>query len=513
MGKSHEDYILRVRAGPSYDPTKMVTLNVNDEHRPVVIDSAEFSGYFCVRVVDFEGVVPEETGEHEEEKERKDSTSQQQQQQQQSQAPAAADTTTSRKPAPIRNPPSNYFKGRNRRYSIMIQGRFKNEWNANDLMFGIDFDGALRLPTAAGLALKVAKWLDPAIEADLYAPKPYVYSPLLCAMNAFGAYENVEALEGLDLVDQMGVKAAAGEGHGLHEVGKEGGSGGEVACPKKQSSAASSFWKASIGRFGRSHHQQHDHPTPDPEGNNVGLHNNKVQPLDNGTSPTSPILIPPPSSYVVVGEDGQRKIVRASELEQSIGKWSFHSRMVPEHAYPLIPTSKSPSSSHSSLNSPSSPTPPATDSTPTAESENQPNHESKKKHHHHTHHHKDIDLSTYEKRKKFFADPKRRDQPITISPSSIFAMDFYDAYFDFNSFSLRLPGISISAFRYWDGQPLRFVLRTKDGGNVFFVVAFEVVEREGVKNGGNGAENEGKKEEDEDSRSEKSFASAEEEKA
>jgi hypothetical protein len=38
-------------------------------------------------------------------------------------------------------------------------------------------------------------------------------------------------------------------------------------------------------------------------------------------------------------------------------------------------------------------------------------------------------------------------------------------------FSVKLPGFSINAFKYWDGeQPLRYVCRTRDGSKVFFVV-------------------------------------------
>jgi hypothetical protein len=59
-------------------------------------------------------------------------------------------------------------------------------------------------------------------------------------------------------------------------------------------------------------------------------------------------------------------------------------------------------------------------------------------------------------------------------------MDFYDAYFDFNSVSLKLPGFTLNAFKYWDGQPMRFRARTKDRSATFFTIIFELLDRESL---------------------------------
>ena len=85
-------------------------------------------------------------------------------------------------------------------------------------------------------------------------------------------------------------------------------------------------------------------------------------------------------------------------------------------------------------------------------------------------------LSTYDKRKKYFADASKR-QKVTFKPDDIVCMDFYDAYFDFNTFSVRLPGFNVGAFKYWDGQPIRYVLTTRDRSATFFVVTFELVKK------------------------------------
>ncbi|RKO87151.1 hypothetical protein BDK51DRAFT_21511, partial [Blyttiomyces helicus] len=283
MSKTAQDYILRVRAGTSSDASKFATVAVNDEFRPLLLDSEHFSGYLVVRVLNFSGMTPD-----------------------------------SKKP--LHAPSSNYFHGRNRRYSIMIQGRFKKAWNGDDVIFGLDFDSKVRMPTGAGLGLKIAKWLDPALDADLYADKPWIFSPLVSAMNS------------------MGVAPAD-------------------AVPSDAAPAKSD-------------------------------------------TPADPLL----------------------------GKWSYHSHMVPEDATLLFTDRASAPS-----------------------------------------------LTAYEKRKKFFADPKNR-RAVTFSPELVYCMDFYDAYFDFNNIALKLPGFSINAIKYWDGQPLQFRCRTRDRSVVFFSVTFEMQE-------------------------------------
>ena len=45
-----------MRAGPSYDRTTHVNVNVNDPDEPTFIDSEYFTGYIVVRVRDYAGV-------------------------------------------------------------------------------------------------------------------------------------------------------------------------------------------------------------------------------------------------------------------------------------------------------------------------------------------------------------------------------------------------------------------------------------------------------------------------
>ena len=60
-----------------------------------------------------------------------------------------------------------------------------------------------------------------------------------------------------------------------------------------------------------------------------------------------------------------------------------------------------------------------------------------------------------------------------------YQVDFFNPYLDFNDFSLKLPGFSISVLGFMGGEDyLRYVLRNKETGDVLFVVVFALVKRE-----------------------------------
>lgn len=60
-----------------------------------------------------------------------------------------------------------------------------------------------------------------------------------------------------------------------------------------------------------------------------------------------------------------------------------------------------------------------------------------------------------------------------------YRVDFFNPYLDFNDFSLKLPGFSISVLGFMGGDDyLRYVLRNKETGDVLFVVMFALVKRE-----------------------------------
>ncbi len=322
-----EDYSLKVSIGSDNDPSKMVQINPNDEHRPFYIDNEFYCGYILVRMLNYPGMVPEGC-------ER------------------------------IANPPSNYFHGRNRRYSIMFQGKFKQDWNGDDIIFGTDFDEPVRMPTGIGIAVKIAQWLDPNIQMDLYSKTPYMFSPLLCAMNYLSVFDPSDP----ELQDP--------------EVNTE------EAKPKKKGFKGFSL--------------------------------SKKKESEKVASPTEKITSPRLSDTDALLTEEEKKMF------QTVGRWSFHSRNIPENISTQV----------------------------------------------------DEKLAlTYDKRKKYFSEPKKR-QAYTIHKDLVYCMDYYDAYLDMYTLSVRLPGFNLSVFKYWDDQPLRLSARTKDGKIKFFVIRFEWVPNE-----------------------------------
>jgi hypothetical protein len=87
------------------------------------------------------------------------------------------------------NDPNNaqnetYFKGKKRKYAMSIQGRFKQSYGGDELLFGGDFDSPMKPPPGTSIAIRIAKFLDPAIVANGSDNQPYMFSPLLTAMNS-----------------------------------------------------------------------------------------------------------------------------------------------------------------------------------------------------------------------------------------------------------------------------------------------------------------------------------------
>lgn len=126
-------YDLTVRAGPSIDELKPIA--VNDDAHPAHIQTDAFDGFVTVRV---------------------------------------------------RNHPprtSAYFEHSDDTFCIQVVGRFLKPCTADDLIYGNQFERPLRLPTGSSIAVKFAKWFDPGLKSDLYAPKPHAFSPLIITMN------------------------------------------------------------------------------------------------------------------------------------------------------------------------------------------------------------------------------------------------------------------------------------------------------------------------------------------
>ena len=136
---------LRVAAGYG-DCMSPVAVNVDS--KPLHISNDEFEGDLTVRIRGFEAA-PGETAPSE--------------------------------------PESGYFERHTSvTWSIAVAGRVKRPINADDLRFGNSFDRPIRdhLPYGTAIALKAFRLIDPSLEQDLYADKPWAFSPLVATMPA-----------------------------------------------------------------------------------------------------------------------------------------------------------------------------------------------------------------------------------------------------------------------------------------------------------------------------------------
>ncbi|KAJ3370059.1 hypothetical protein HDU91_006614 [Kappamyces sp. JEL0680] len=363
--ESPADYILRIRGGPDYD--HLTTLQVNDESRPLYINSRDFTGYLLMRLNDFNGVNREmETPDGI----PKDGT----------------------KHAPIQNPTSSYFNGRNRRYSMVIQGRYKGSFNGDQVVFGIDSSLPLAPIYGIGVGLRICKWLDPTLEAELSGNEPHMYAPVVSGINALAVYNAArDQVVGIPMSQEE--KESSSEYLPMSPV-----------SPRQMSSTSS---------------------TADEASESLEVEMRRVS-MVNPKSVTSPIS--PPRAAIEEESDYFIDVGDSEPLE--IQKWAFANANVADESRLLFKDAK-------------------------AQKACQP----------------------FRSRKSYLGKVDRRES-ITIDSQNIYCVDFYDCYFDHQNFNLNLPGFSMNAFSYWDGeQPLRYVCKSRDGSKVFWCFQFEWIPR------------------------------------
>ncbi|GBB91864.1 hypothetical protein RclHR1_01930006 [Rhizophagus clarus] len=85
-----------------------------------------------------------------------------------------------------------------------------------------------------------------------------------------------------------------------------------------------------------------------------------------------------------------------------------------------------------------------------------------------------VEFKDVSKRKKYFVDKSNRKR-FQIKENQIWNFDFFNSYIDFNDVAVTLPGFKLGVLQYWDGQPVRYVCKTRDSSNVFFVILFQLV--------------------------------------
>lgn len=78
-------------------------------------------------------------------------------------------------------------------------------------------------------------------------------------------------------------------------------------------------------------------------------------------------------------------------------------------------------------------------------------------------------------RRKFFLDDAKKKE-VSFRKGYTYGFDFCGPWVDFNTFTVKLPGFTVSLLRYWNGQPVRYVLKNKASGEVYAVILLEFVE-------------------------------------
>ncbi|TVY37487.1 UPF0590 protein [Lachnellula occidentalis] len=116
-------------------------------------------------------------------------------------------------------------------YSITFKFSPKSSISADDLVFGNDFDHPIRdrLPPGFGTAMRIVKWaVDPGLDGDVYAEKPYMYGPAASSVNTLHVGSMAEKKD----ADAGLVFDEGGDAEGL-EHRKESGIPDDMAARKK----------------------------------------------------------------------------------------------------------------------------------------------------------------------------------------------------------------------------------------------------------------------------------------
>ncbi|KIW84518.1 hypothetical protein Z517_03768 [Fonsecaea pedrosoi CBS 271.37] len=143
----HSQYRLRVTAGPSYDSATHKTVPVNSP-KTLTFETRSIIFSVCVRIRHFTGFPPS--------------------------SPVTAE---------------KYFTSdlhKYDQYSISLSFVPKRDIPGEELVFGNDFDRPIRdrLPPGFNQAFRIVKWwIDPGLDGDVYADKPFLYGPALSSWN------------------------------------------------------------------------------------------------------------------------------------------------------------------------------------------------------------------------------------------------------------------------------------------------------------------------------------------
>ncbi|KAK2767621.1 hypothetical protein FQN54_003779 [Arachnomyces sp. PD_36] len=190
MAAEEKKYRLRVTAGPKYDTETHQTVSVN-ANETLAIENEHMKVQLCARIQEYNGF------------------------------PEGSPTTSSYFSHPLHH---------HDQYSIAISFIPKQPISGDDLVFGNDFDRPIRdrLPPGFNAALRIVKWMiDPGLDGDAYADKPYLYGPALSSWNYFRIGEkegrnsdrvdNANSTKTSDLHDEVIEEGGEGSGEEIRQ--------------------------------------------------------------------------------------------------------------------------------------------------------------------------------------------------------------------------------------------------------------------------------------------------------
>jgi len=80
-------------------------------------------------------------------------------------------------------PETTYWKGKARKFSVQVQGRFKKRLCSNNVKMGGWFSKRLNPPWGSAIAVKIMCAIDPSMRHDMFhEKKPWGSSPLICGV-------------------------------------------------------------------------------------------------------------------------------------------------------------------------------------------------------------------------------------------------------------------------------------------------------------------------------------------
>ncbi len=110
--------------------------------------------------------------------------------------------------SPSTSPYFNLPRHSKDQYAISFSFKPKANINGDDLVFGNDFDHPIRdrLPPGFNTAFRIVKWVvDPGIDGDVMADKPYLYGPTGSSVNILHIGKKVEEGEEVEYDEKTGL--------------------------------------------------------------------------------------------------------------------------------------------------------------------------------------------------------------------------------------------------------------------------------------------------------------------